>query len=380
MSMTHLKAVEYVATLLAEQGFVLGSDRFWRNADGRRLPKSSVLRRIAADNTALTETNFLRAFESWCEDDMLRRESELQARLAHKQNTLFNFQPLLSAVLKPGWDELDEAVFKTVIWNIKRGLWDLKQDYEIMPIFMSHKQGGGKSTFCEKVFIEPLAPFSRQLQTLAELNDNFAVRSILGENAVVCVDELAKGGDRTEVSALKKILTQKTVETRRMMSEATDLVPKRAVIIGGANVSISDVIVDATGMRRFWEFKCLDKLDWDFINQFNSLPMWQSIDEHGPAPILPFLDRVTERQDRELRRPSGAENFIREVLEFDEEARTPFKELMQEFNSYCATFNYQRASRHTLKSELDRLLIPCVNLSRSMHYKVKFKAPAAPSK
>lgn len=374
------EGVDYVDDIIKANDLTLGDDRFWRNGEGRRLTSSDAWRLIAYSNTSLKESDLQRAFDEWCARDRWRREDSLRTRLVYSQNTNFSFSPLLSAVLRPGWDELDEAVFKTVIWNIKRGLWDLKQDYEIMPIFMSHKQGGGKSTFCEKVFIDPLSPFSRQLQTLAELNDNFAVRSILGQNVVVCVDELAKGGDRTEVSALKKILTQKTVETRRMLSETADLVPKRAVIIGGANVSISDVIVDATGMRRFWEFKCLDKLDWDFINQFNSLPMWQSINEHGPAPILPFLDRVTERQDRELRRPSGAENFIREVLELDEEARTSFKELMQEFNSYCATFNYQRASRHTLKSELDRLQIPCVNLSRSIHYKVKFKAPAAPSK
>ena len=111
------------------------------------------------------------------------------------------------------------------------------------------------------------------------------------------------------MAALKGKVTADVVEWRVLGTHHRGRGQRLATFIGAANNVLADLIGDATGMRRFYEIKASERLDWDALNSIDYLALWQSVDEMGEAPVLPVLNRLRLAQE-ETRTPSSVEEYV----------------------------------------------------------------------
>jgi hypothetical protein len=74
---------------------------------------------------------------------------------------------------------------------------------------------------------------------------------------------------------------------------------------------LKDLIVDFTGMRRFFEIKTKDILDWDYVNGMSVEGLWRSVNEWKPSPLLQskYFGDFKDRQEILVAR-SSVQEFI----------------------------------------------------------------------
>lgn len=204
-------------------------------------------------------------------------------------------------------ETLDLAVVKHFIWQVKRKLHGIRVEHHLMPI-LHGKSRGGKSRAMEKL-IEPVRELTDFAGDLAFLND--ARESFrLTRASVIVVDEMAHA-EKVCVNALKNRITSETVNWRALGLNVLAGGTNTATFIGATNDPVQALIYDPTGMRRFYEIKCLDHLDWETINSIDAIGMWQSVDHASGCPIVPLLDALTTAQE-ELRAKDLVEEWVDE--------------------------------------------------------------------
>src|SRR5690606_37038098 len=118
----------------------------------------------------------------------------------------------------------------------------------------------------------------------------------LANNFVVFVDEMGKA-DRTDVDCLKNKITSVSVTWRVLGLNRTVTQPNRATFIGASNRSLTEIIWDPAGLRRFFQIDCLDTLDWEAVNGVDMLSVWRCVSKDDPCPLAPVLDDVRARQE-----------------------------------------------------------------------------------
>jgi hypothetical protein len=210
-----------------------------------------------------------------------------------------------------GENPLDVAVVAHFVWQVKRKLLGVKVDHHLMPI-LSGKRGSGKSfavrqllSVIEELFAEPAG-----LDALTDPQQALTFSRF----PVLMIDELA-GGTKADRDTLKGFITRPTVEARRLYSNGQNITkPNRSTLIGTCERRVADVLGDEMGMRRFYEIRCLDKLDWNEVNAIDYLALWREVDENGLAPVAALLDHLYRVQDTELRVDAFAE-WVEEHLE-----------------------------------------------------------------
>lgn len=82
-----------------------------------------------------------------------------------------------------------------------------------------------------------------------------------------------------------------------------------ATFIGASNKQVKEIIVDPTGMRRFYQLDCLPQMNWTALEQIDFLAMWTSVDEKAESPLLGQLAQVQARQG-EIRAKDSVEDFF----------------------------------------------------------------------
>ncbi|MFM8313665.1 MAG: VapE domain-containing protein, partial [Deltaproteobacteria bacterium] len=158
------------------------------------------------------------------------------------------FVSLLCGEVNPN-HELDVAVLKHFIWQVKRKLNDLPVDHHMMPVVVG-PQGIGKSVVILKL-LEPIKDLVGNPPDLATLGDA-KNSSFLFRHYVLFFDEMARA-QRADINKLKNLISSATIEYRPLYSNSIDKRKNTATFIGASNNGVADNINDPTGMRRFWE-------------------------------------------------------------------------------------------------------------------------------
>lgn len=191
------------------------------------------------------------------------------------------------------------AVLMKFMWQVKRKMRGLPVTDHLMPVILG-RQGGGKSTFVRKM----LAPVE-EVTAPADFKQITDERNIsLWKNFVIFADEMSKAA-KSDIDAIKTIITATTLTRRPMRMNHTEEVPQNVTFIGTANAqSLAELIRDPTGTRRFISLRFADRADWELLNQFQWEWAWHLVDAAGPDPMAEFTGHLTDRQedDREKSR------------------------------------------------------------------------------
>lgn len=191
-------------------------------------------------------------------------------------------------------NEDDIAILAHWMWQVKNKMTDKNPSYHVMPILFG-KQGGGKTVAMTKL-IAPINNFRLNI-SLDQMTDDRYFKS-MSENYVIVFDEM-QGAERADIDALKKQVTIEYNDYRPMGTNEVYKVKQACSFIGATNRPIAEQIVDSTGMRRFWQLDCADKLDWDVISNLDYNAMWKGIDENKvDGYVLSQIEAISEKQDQ----------------------------------------------------------------------------------
>jgi hypothetical protein len=87
---------------------------------------------------------------------------------------------------------------------------------------------------------------------------------------------------------------------RKLGTNTSIDIKQNCTFIGATNRPIDEMIFDRTGMRRFYQINCLEKMNWSAINQIDYLSLIQCIDENREDGYLfgAILDQVRAEQEK----------------------------------------------------------------------------------
>lgn len=242
--------------------------------------------------TALQEKELRYAFDALIVAKKTQVRNQLVSSLKYNGSDLSTVQSWVKAVT--GSDEQHlVSVIAHWMWQVKRKMNNKDVTNHLMPIVYG-AQGAGKSSAVNQL----LAPLNRYRLNidLDQMTDDRYFKA-MSENFVIMFDEMA-GAARADMSALKKQITINYNDYRPMRTNEVVQVPQSCSFIAASNIPVNELLVDNTGMRRFFQINCLNKIDWGAINGIDYVEMWKSIDETRPTGyILDHLDEILARQE-----------------------------------------------------------------------------------
>jgi hypothetical protein len=224
------------------------------------------------------------------------------------------------------------TVRKQWLGMIKRSLYSLGWGnwYNICLAYKG-RQGIGKSMYFKKT-LEPL--FRTMLNMSATMTDICDERSadMLQNTFVTILEELSvndqierAGTQATQAAAqLKKVLTSQRLTRRRLGTHVQDEIEIKTVFASVANVDLNDVVMDQTGMRRFFQLTSLATEPWYVKNPEMAaklqdadkvIGLFRGIDENLPQgywyPGCDTWDEIAAIQDTYIRH-SDAWEYLQE--------------------------------------------------------------------
>jgi hypothetical protein len=206
-------------------------------------------------------------------------------------------------------DPRDVAILAHWIWQIKRKLRNLPVKNHIMPILFGN-QGGGKSEAVRSL----LRPFEDLGLVLAgsvpQLTDDRYLK-VLSDHYVFFADEMSHA-EKADVNSLKNIITANRLNPRKLGTNSAYDIAQNCSFIGATNKSLNELIYDSA-MRRFWQFECLSKMNWEVINKIDYLNLIIGIDENDDGGYLygEVLDQVKAAQ-KSLENHDDLHHFLEE--------------------------------------------------------------------
>lgn len=205
---------------------------------------------------------------------VVENKNKVKAALQCENETLQPLEQFVTAVT--GATSLaDTVVMAHWLWQIKRKLNGLSVNNHLMPIVFG-KQGAGKSVALNKL-LAPLHDYRLNISIPALTDSRYHTQ--LESNFVCVFDEMA-GAARADVEALKFQLTADYNDTRLLGTNNVIKCKQNCSFIGTSNRPLNELILDSTGMRRFYEIKAQDRLDWETLNTFDFIALWKGIDEN----------------------------------------------------------------------------------------------------
>lgn len=235
-------------------------------------------------------------------------------------------------------DPTDVAVAAHFIWQVKRKLHGLPVERHMMPILVG-AQNGGKSTAVRKL-IEPIriAGLLENCIDLRLIEDDRHVARFATKLIVFC-DEMMKAS-KTDVAALKNLITKDDASWRLMRSTQTETTPNLATLIGTSNPDVIDLINDPTGMRRFYELRCKTVLDWPLINTLDYMQIWRSVDHTAPSPVQGVWNEISNRQQK-ITNQNSIEEWLGLHAAFGEDVKQ-WSEAGEVYSAYADWMHMQR--------------------------------------
>ncbi|QJR03504.1 hypothetical protein HH800_15750 [Sphingobium yanoikuyae] len=204
--------------------------------------------------------------------------------------------------------ELVAAVLRKFVHQVVSKMHRATVGWHLMPILVG-PQGEGKSYFIEKL-TGPLCELMRQTDFKALTDD----RNIeLWNSSILFLDEMSYAS-RSDVEAVKHVITADTLDRRPMRSNGIQQVRQCATMIGASNKEVEENIRDETGARRFFGLRFkrppagfLQGLDWSAA--------WQSV-KHTDADPLEEHRAEVARIQAATRYRSPVEDWIENIGEY----------------------------------------------------------------
>lgn len=270
---------------------------------GRVVPLDVLLDRLHLDSfegPRFRDRTLSAALGQWTHAQDALAVAALRAKLAFDSSVPASTVARFVTACTGKADAVDVAVVQHFIWQVKRKLNDLPVDFHMMPVLYRERspdskgQGGGKTTAVAKL----LGPVSEAVVNVSDLKEAIDPRGYRRYTRafVAVVDEMARG-EVANTDSLKGLITAPTLNWRVLGKNKDAVGVNRATFIGTANKSLTELIYDSTGLRRFYQLECLETLHWETINGLDYTALWRSVDERGPAPILPVKAEVDARQE-----------------------------------------------------------------------------------
>lgn len=210
--------------------------------------------------------------------------------------------------------EIFEMLFSHWMWQVKRRAKGLQTRDELFVNFFG--KGGTGKTFLIKGITNPFKDFRVLNATINSIMDDRRMPE-LENNFIHFCDELASSDSKNvfmdkDLSVLKTIITSNDCLVYRPLGTNTSReIRPRTSIIAAANFHIYDVIMDSSGMRRFFEFNIgLDRNGYDTEITKKILSMtnqaWSGIDdslEEGYWDLCsPINQEIMDIQDTYVRK------------------------------------------------------------------------------
>jgi hypothetical protein len=206
--------------------------------------------------------------------------------------------------------------FKHFLYLIKRRIFGkYGQELPLFFIFFSRKQRAGKTVLIQKLASPFEFAFNGGGVLGYFLNPN-DYKSMVAGNFLIDFQELAISssmkGDRHEIdpgaiAKIKAAITTATLTGRVMFASHNETRVQSAIFSSSTNIHIYDIVLDISGMRRYWEFQMNPPpLDEAFIAQANLMlsympQVYQAIDENNPKgffyPDCPYWEEISRTQD-----------------------------------------------------------------------------------
>ncbi len=189
--------------------------------------------------------------------------------------------------------EFIAAILKKFVHQVVTKLHGGRVGNHLMPVLFG-RQGIGKTYFVEAM-CRPVAEFMRTCG-FKEIGDE---RNIdLWRSLILFADEMAKS-TKTDYDEVKKAITADTLSRRLLGTNRMADVRQSATLIGCSNKSLSEIILDDTGNRRFAPLIFVQPKDRDIIDRIDWLQAWRSIKTTDSDPIIPHLATLAAVQASE---------------------------------------------------------------------------------
>jgi hypothetical protein len=210
-------------------------------------------------------------------------------------------------------DDHDLRVMKHFIWQVKRKLAGHLVTYHMMPVIYG-KSGAGKSVAVDAL-LKPLKRITAKRDFTVFEDDR--KWSVFHRYFVIVFDEMAKAA-RTDVNSMKSIISSDDVSYRLLATHEEAVGRNVATFIGTSNDPISDIVLDPTSARRFWQITSQPLVDWKAVNAINALSIWRSVDEaQENAPIKDTWEDVARVQSSSFRHKTPVEIWFDQHCDVD---------------------------------------------------------------
>jgi hypothetical protein len=192
---------------------------------------------------------------------------------------------------------------------------------------------------------------------------------------------------KSDVDTIKNAITANTLTRRPMRSNSKVTVSQNATFIGCSNKVLAQLIKDPTGIRRFVGLQFSNKPCWITMNEIDYRKLWLSVDPYEDDPMIPFMDRLQDRQeeDREKGRveewlaqfdpnAGSAKDYGKTFTDLSKHGRivaTDLFELYSEWEAVMFPGNFGRLNVNEWGHEMKRLMdndpasVPFMKGSRS---------------
>jgi hypothetical protein len=247
------------------------------------------------------------------------RIHKLQCKLEYNPDSKLNVNNFVSELLAIYFVETSPeniAAFKHLIWMIKRSIFLKDVPESLFFILYSSMQHMGKTTFFRKLCtgFEWIYDATALLSKLLNPND---FKSMCRNKYLLDFQELSITNiknpktnmiDENIVAQLKGIITTDKISGREMYMSIDSSERKTPIMVSSSNQHIYNVVNDASGMRRYWEFQMKPPKDFDreFYLAANDyfdhiLLLYQAIDENNDNgfyyPGAPEYENMRKIQD-----------------------------------------------------------------------------------
>lgn len=284
------------------------------------------------------------ALGMWLDTQREQVREQLRMQMGYAPDETGQLRKYVQAVTG-GEDEVVMAVVEHFMWQVKRKLHGLPVTRHLMPILVG-KQNGGKSTAVTKL-IEPIAAAGlvEYCRDLKLIEDDRHIARYATKLVVLC-DEMAHA-TRTDVASLKNFITGDVASWRIMKTTISERTSTMSTFIGTSNPDVVDILRDDTGMRRFFEVRALDVLDWAVIDAIDYVKVWQAVDHRvDSSPIEAVWERVAQRQQT-----ITAKNSVEEWLSLHCDCSDSVREWVGSRDAYNVYASWMHTQRRTPESE-----------------------------
>ena len=265
---------------------------------------------------------------------------------------------------------VDVGVLAHMLWQVKRKIQAKPVKFEML-LNIFGAQGAGKTHSMRKLF----APFQEvygehSLHALLDTRASF----VFGTTYINMFEEL-EGADRVDIGRLKAVITSEEVAARTLGTHKIQKNAQNCTFFSTSNRSIYSVLYDTTGMRRFWEIKSADRLDWDALAAVPFETIWTEINENADDPIyLTPVHALVDAAQGELKPMTSFQDWVQtfDVLApavGSEGTPVLAQALFDHYCQFCEAGNYKKTlSIQGFSQELRLAGVPRVKTRRGIRY------------